>query len=126
MSTDARGEQETLPVAALLALAMAGFLSIVTETLPAGLLPQIACGLGISQSAAGQLVTVYAIGSLVAALPLISLTQGWPRKSLLVVAVSGFLVFNLVTGLSVDLIMTIAARGTVKPNAPSGNRVMVG
>jgi predicted MFS family arabinose efflux permease len=110
VSTDARGEQETLPVAALLALAMAGFLSIVTETLPAGLLPQIASGLGISQSAAGQLVTVYAIGSLVAALPLISLTQGWPRKSLLVVAVSGFLVFNLVTGLSVDLIMTIAAR----------------
>lgn len=33
---------DRLPVAALLALAMTGFTAILTETLPAGLLPQIA------------------------------------------------------------------------------------
>jgi predicted MFS family arabinose efflux permease len=110
VSTDARCEQETLPIAALLALAMAGFLSIVTETLPAGLLPQIASGMNISQSLAGQLVTVYAIGSLIAALPLVSLTQSWPRKPLLIIAVCGFLVFNLVTALSPSLVVTMVAR----------------
>lgn len=110
MPIDVQGEQETLPVAALLALTMAGFLAIVTETLPAGLLPQIASGLNISQSMAGQLVTVYAIGSLIAALPLVSLTQSWPRKPLLLVAVSGFVAFNLVTGLSSDLREIMVAR----------------
>ena len=49
-----------LPVAALLALAMTGFICIVTETLPAGLLPQVGLGLGISQAMVGQMVTAYA------------------------------------------------------------------
>ena len=39
---------DRLPMAALLALAMTGFICIVTETLPAGLLPQIGAGLGLS------------------------------------------------------------------------------
>ncbi|MBD8680104.1 MFS transporter [Sphingomonas sp. CFBP 13720] len=89
---------------------MAGFLSIVTETLPAGLLPQIACGLHISQAMAGQLVTIYAAGSLIAALPLVTMTQSWPRKPLLLAAVAGFLVSNSITGLSSDLALTMAAR----------------
>ncbi|MEG8029058.1 hypothetical protein [Sphingomonas aerolata] len=49
----------------------------MTETLPAGLLPQIASGLQISEAIAGQLVAVYALGSLLAAIPLTSLTQGF-------------------------------------------------
>jgi len=47
-----------LPTAALAGLAASGFLCIVTETLPAGLLPQIASGLQISEAIAGQLVAV--------------------------------------------------------------------
>nr|WP_234471632.1 hypothetical protein [Erwinia sp. S43] len=52
-----RTEVPALPVSALLALAMTGFICIITETLPAGLLPQIAAGLNISNSLAGQTVT---------------------------------------------------------------------
>src|SRR2546426_1109747 len=37
--------QDRLPVASLLALAMAAFITILTEALPAGLLPQMAQGL---------------------------------------------------------------------------------
>lgn len=37
-----------LPWVGLLALAMAGFICILTESLPAGLLPQIAQDLGVS------------------------------------------------------------------------------
>ena len=36
---------DRLPMSALLALAMTGFTAILTETLPAGLLPQMATGL---------------------------------------------------------------------------------
>jgi predicted MFS family arabinose efflux permease len=39
------GERDQLPISALLALAMTGFTAILTETLPAGLLPRISEGL---------------------------------------------------------------------------------
>ncbi|ETT44643.1 MFS transporter [Paenibacillus sp. FSL H7-689] len=101
---------ERLPWAGLLALAMAGFICILTESLPAGLLPQIAKDLGITEAFTGQLVTLYAIGSLVAAIPLTAATRGWRRRPLLLVCISGFLVFNTVTALSSDYILTLAAR----------------
>ncbi|KOP68376.1 hypothetical protein AMS62_26340 [Bacillus sp. FJAT-18019] len=50
-------EKESLPWTSLLALAMAGFICILTESLPAGLLPQIASDLDVTQALAGQLVT---------------------------------------------------------------------
>ncbi|EPS2478053.1 MFS transporter, partial [Pseudomonas aeruginosa] len=56
-----------LPLSALLAMAMSGFVAILSETLPAGLLPQIGAGLAVSEALAGQLVSVYALGSLLAA-----------------------------------------------------------
>ena len=67
---------ERLPVGGLLALAMTGFIAILSETLPAGLLDQIADGMHISQAMAGQWVTAYALGSLLTAIPLVTLTQG--------------------------------------------------
>jgi predicted MFS family arabinose efflux permease len=103
-------ERDALPVAALLMLAMTGFTAIVTETLPAGLLPQIARDLAISPSVTGQMVSVYAIGSLVAAIPLVSVTQTMPRKPVLMAALIGFLIFNLVTALSGSFVLTMAAR----------------
>ena len=39
---------DRLPLASLLALAMAAFITILTEALPAGLLPQMARGLMVS------------------------------------------------------------------------------
>ncbi|MCP1185884.1 MFS transporter [Paenibacillus sp. 1781tsa1] len=99
-----------LPWAGLLALAMAGFICILTESLPAGLLPQIAKDLGVTEALTGQLVTLYAIGSLIAAIPLTAATRGWRRRPLLLACISGFLVFNTVTALSSDYILTLAAR----------------
>lgn len=66
---------DKLPYAALLAFAMTGFIAILTETLPAGLLPQIGAGLDVSEVLAGQLVTLYALGSMVAAIPLTVATR---------------------------------------------------
>ncbi|WIO44282.1 MFS transporter [Klebsiella electrica] len=102
--------QEPMPVASLLALAMAAFITILTEALPAGLLPQMAQGLAVSEAWVGQTVTVYAIGSLVAAIPLTAATQGVRRRPLLLVAIAGFAIANLVTTLSASYALTIVAR----------------
>ena len=107
----ARDERdEALPVAGLLALASTGFVAIMTETLPAGLLPQIAEGLDISTGMAGQLVSVYALGSVVASIPLVAATSGWRRRSVLLATVGGFLVFNTVTVFSPVYAVTVIAR----------------
>ena len=109
MTIDER-HSEKLPLGALLALAMTGFICIVTETLPAGLLPEIGSGLGVSASLAGQMVTVYALGSLLAAIPLTIATQSWRRRTVLLVTIVGFLVFNSLTALSSDYWLTLIAR----------------
>ena len=98
-----------LPLIALLALTVTGFTAIITETLPAGLLPQISEGLGISRAYTGQFITAYALGSVLAAIPIISLTRNWNRKPLLLMAVGGFVVFNLATFLlhSYALLLTV-------------------
>lgn len=99
-----------LPTAGLLALAMTGFISILTETLPAGLLPQISSGLGISESLAGQTVTFYALGSLLAAIPLTVATRGWQRKTVLLIGIIGFLIFNTITALSTNYLLILFSR----------------
>lgn len=101
---------EPLPVAALLALAMTGFICIASETLPAGLLPLIAGDLQVSNAIAGQTVTAYALGSLLAAIPLTIATAGWRRRSVLLLTIAGFLVANAITAHSTDLWLTMGAR----------------
>ena len=101
---------QRFPLAALLALAMTSFIAILAEALPAGLLPQIAHGLGISEVMTGQLVTVFAIGSILNAIPLTALTSGWRRRKVLLLAVGGFLVFNTVTALAPNYGVALASR----------------
>jgi len=99
-----------LPMGPLLALAMTGFTCIVTETLPAGLLPEMSDGLQVSPSLAGQTVTVYALGSLLAAIPLTIATQGWRRRNVLLLAIFGFLLFNSITAWSPSYSVMLIAR----------------
>ncbi|EJF72173.1 transporter-like membrane protein [Pseudomonas sp. Ag1] len=101
---------DRLPIGALLALAMTGFICIVTETLPAGLLPLISDGLGVSASMAGQMVTAYALGSVLAVIPLTIATRGWRRRNVLLLTIVGFLLFNSITALSSHYGLTLLAR----------------
>ncbi|WP_257463210.1 MFS transporter [Archangium lipolyticum] len=103
-------DSERLPIAGLLALATAGFITILTEALPAGLLPQMSAGLAVPESLVGQLVTVYAIGSLVAAIPLTAATRGWRRRPLLLTAIGGFALVNTLTAFSTHYALTLGAR----------------
>lgn len=100
----------SLPVAALVALSAIGFLTMLTETVPAGLLPQISEDLDVSTGAGGQLVSVYALGSVVSALPLTALTRHWPRRRLLLCTVVVIGLVNLFTATSTLYPATLAAR----------------
>ncbi|MGK5034213.1 MFS transporter [Janthinobacterium sp. LB3P118] len=100
----------SIPVLALLALAMTAFLALLSETLPAGLLPQIARDLGISEVMTGQLVTVYAIGSILTAIPLTALTSTWRRRNVLLLAIIGFLIFNTATALAPNYAVALVSR----------------
>lgn len=103
-------QPERLPLAALLALATAGFITIMTEAMPAGLLPQMSSGLNVSQALIGQLITVYAFGSILAAIPLTIATRGWRRKPLLLSAVAGFAIANSITAVSELYWLSLIAR----------------
>lgn len=99
-----------LPLGGLLALATIGFITVMTEAMPAGILPAMSADLEVDEAAAGQTVTAYAIGSGVAALPLTAATIGWPRRRLLLLAVAGFALTNAVTAISTSYPLTMAAR----------------
>lgn len=101
---------DPFPLAALLVLALTGFLLLATETMPAGLLPQIAAGMGTTQAAAGQLVSAYALGTILATLPAIAWTRSMRRKPILLLALLGFLLTNVVVVLSDQMALSYAAR----------------
>ncbi|MGW2401706.1 MFS transporter [Kitasatospora sp. NPDC001664] len=110
--TDTRNpsRQGGLPMAALLALTTAVFVTSLTETLPAGVLPAMSADLAVSESAMGQSVTVYAVGTALSALPLTAATAGWRRRRLLLTAMAGFAAANTVTAVSTDYALTMTAR----------------
>jgi len=104
------GALERLPVGKLLALFAAGFLGILNETVPAGLLPEIAGNIRVSESAAGQLVTVYAVATALTAIPLNALLRRYSRRSLVFVSLLAFAICNLTPVVSASYVLILAAR----------------
>ena len=102
-----------LPVGALFALAMASFIATANETVPAGLLPEIAQGFHVSEAWAGQLVTLCALGSGVAAIPLTAVVRKWQRRHVLLLVLAAFLVCNAITAVSTNYTLTLATRFAV-------------
>ncbi|WP_239324939.1 MFS transporter [Snodgrassella gandavensis] len=100
----------TFPTLSLLALATALFISIMTEALPAGFLLLISEDLSVTEAQAGQLVTLYALGSLLSAIPLTIATQSWNRKKLLVTVILGFGITNFMTAYFLSFTMILIAR----------------
>ncbi len=103
-------ERGRFPLSGLLALAATGFLTVLTETIPAGLLPQIGAGLAESPGRAGQLLSIYAAGSVLAAIPLTALTRGVPRRRLLLITIVTVAAVNVLTATSSVFALTMAGR----------------
>src|SRR5437016_4151939 len=110
VNSDAGTGKQRLPLPALVALTTAAFITVLTEALPAGVLPAMSADLRVSESAMGQAVTIYAIGTAVTAIPLSAATARWRRRRLLLTGVAGFAVANTVTAVSVFFPLTMVAR----------------
>lgn len=76
---------QKFPWVGLLTLAGAIFVSVTSEFLPTGLLPEMAAELDVKISTVGLLITIFAGTVVVATTPLAALTRKYPRKALLVV-----------------------------------------
>ena len=108
-TTGPRGRAR-LPLNGLLALAAVVFTGVVTEILPAGLLPQMSAELGATESQIGQLVAIYAVTTAITAIPLTAVTRSLPRKPLLVGLVIGFALVNGVTAIADSYTVILIAR----------------
>ena len=99
-----------MPVLQLAGLAFAAFLAIMTETIPTGVLVDMGESFGTTTGKVGQFLTVYAAGSVVAAIPVMAATRKMPRKRLLVIAIMGLGVFNALTAITSYLWLAFLAR----------------
>ena len=98
-----------MPIA-LWALTISAFAIGTTEFVIMGLLPEVAANLGVGLSAAGMLVTGYALGVFVGA-PLVTATTGkLPRKTLLVALMVVFVIGNLLCAVAPDYTVLMIGR----------------
>jgi MFS transporter, DHA1 family, inner membrane transport protein len=101
---------DRFPLFRLLVLAGAIFVSVSSEFLPTGLLPDIAADLNVSESRVGLLVTLFAFTVVVSTGPLTLLTRRFSRKWLLVALLGVFAVGNVLAAVSVSYEMLAASR----------------
>ncbi|MHA7985657.1 MFS transporter [Rathayibacter sp. CAU 1779] len=106
------GPVERFPWVGMLALAAAAFLAVTSETLPTGLLPEVASGLSVSTPEAGLLVSVYAFTVVIATTPLTALTQRIPRRPLVVVVIVVIGLSSLLLAVSPNYGVAVVARIT--------------
>jgi len=95
---------------ALYALTAGAFGIGVTEFVIMGLLIEVSADFGVSISAAGLLITGYALGVVVGA-PIMTIATGrWPRKAVLLVLMAIFTLGNAACALAPDYWSLMAAR----------------
>ncbi|SEG99825.1 Predicted arabinose efflux permease, MFS family [Nonomuraea solani] len=99
-----------MPWPGLLALFTAAFTAVMTELLPAGLLPLMAGELDVPEGRVGFLVTAYAVASFLSAIPVTALLRGVARRRVLIGVLAGFAVLNGVTALSSSYALTFGVR----------------
>lgn len=84
----------------LIALALGAFGIGLTEFVIMGLLPEVASDFGVSEAAAGWLISGYALGVVVGALGLTAATTKLPRKPVLLGLIVLFIIGNLLTAVA--------------------------
>jgi predicted MFS family arabinose efflux permease len=98
------------PWIGLLTLAGAIFVSVTSEFLPTGLLPDMAAELDVSLSTAGLLVTVFAGTVVVATTPLAALTRRYSRKGLVFVVLLVVALANVLAAIAPTYEILVGAR----------------
>jgi predicted MFS family arabinose efflux permease len=101
---------QKFPWVGLIALAGAVFLSVTSEMIPTGLLPEMSASLGVSEAQIGLLVTVFAFTVVVTSTPLTALTKRWPRHGMIVGILIVLAVSNLLTAIAPDYTFVVISR----------------
>ncbi len=96
--------------AGLIALALGGFGIGLTEFNIMGLLPEVAADFGVTEAAAGALITGYALAVIVGALGLTAATTRLPRKRVLLGLLVLFIVGNAVSAAAPTYEVMMAGR----------------
>lgn len=95
---------------ALFALSTACFVSVTSENLPVALLPQLAAGLEVPESAVGLLMTGYALVVAVTVVPLVAATARWDRRRTALITVAAIALSNVLLALAPGYGVAVAAR----------------
>ncbi|WP_228266121.1 MFS transporter [Microlunatus elymi] len=99
-----------LPYRSLIWLAVATFSTGIDGYVLAGLLPKIAADLSVTEALAGQLVSVFALTSAIAAPVLGAATSGWERRRTIVLSLAVFVLGNLIVGLAPGYSVALSGR----------------
>ena len=98
------------PYFALVTVAVAIFLSVTTEMLPTGLLPEMSADLQVSESLIGVTVSVFAFTVVLSTAPLTALTRRIPRHALVVTVLLVLAVSTVATASAPTYVLLVAAR----------------
>lgn len=98
------------PWIGLIALSATVFLSISSEMIPTGLLPEMSESLGVTPSQIGLLVTVFAFTVVITSAPLTALTVRVPRHALMVTILLVLGLSNLLTAVAPTYELVVATR----------------
>lgn len=86
------------------------FVGILSELMPSGVLPQLMEDLRINEVQTGNMVGYYAIASAIFAIPLVSMTLRFNRKTILLLLLAGFAVTNMAAALLHEYTIIIIIR----------------
>jgi MFS transporter, DHA1 family, inner membrane transport protein len=103
-------ERATFPLFKLLVITGAIFVSVSSEFLPTGILPEIASDLTVSESQVGLLVTIFAFTVALTATPLTALTTRFSRKPLMITTLAMFAAANVLAAIAPSYEFLIAVR----------------
>lgn len=98
------------PLGALLILSLGVFLTVTAESLPAGLMPEMATGLRVEPSQIGLLISAWAATVILTSIPLARAAAALDRRLLIALALAVFALANLATGLAPDFGLAMASR----------------
>ncbi|MBD8467140.1 MFS transporter [Plantibacter sp. CFBP 8798] len=109
-STTPPATRTSSPLPTALLLAAVGFVTLLTEVLPAGVLPAMAADLGVSESIAGQSVAVFALGCIIAAIPLSRALAKLDRRTVVLLSLIVSALANAGTAVAPELLTHLATR----------------
>ena len=98
------------PWVGLITLSAAVFLSVTSEMLPTGLLPEMSRSLDVTESQIGLLVSWFAFTVVLTSAPVAIWTRRFPRHGLIIVVLIIFAVSNILTALAPTYEFVVAAR----------------